>query len=179
MQTTILTLVLDGSSQARFDEQRQRFYPAAANRIAAHLTLFHQLPATAQIREALTMEAARMGSFSLGVTGVRSIGRGAAYFFESPELHALHRRLAAGFADHLSRQDRQGFRPHVVVQNKVTSEQARKLLGQLGADFRPWQAQAAGLGWWDYMGGPWRWREGFAFGPTPDGGRQAATAVLL
>jgi hypothetical protein len=97
------------------------------------------------------------------VNGVRTLGRGVAYFLESPELKALHRRLAGAFAAHLSAQDKQGFRPHVVVQNKVDPRAARLLHAELSAGFRRRQVMAEGVDWWDYLGGPWRLRERFRF----------------
>ena len=97
------------------------------------------------------------------VSGVRTLGRGVAYFFESPELKAVHRRLATAFDEYLSPQDRQGFRPHVVVQNKVDAAKARLLHAELSADFTSWKVDAQTLEWWNYLGGPWSLRESFAF----------------
>ncbi|HVG26601.1 MAG TPA: 2'-5' RNA ligase family protein [Acidobacteriaceae bacterium] len=161
--TRVLTLALDAASQERFEELRQAHYPAALNRIGAHLTLFHTLPENEEVRGALTREAEALGSFAVPVAGVMSLGRGVALSLESAELLGLHGRLATAFARHLSRQDQQGFRPHVVVQNKVSGGEAKALLDELRAVFVPWEAEAVGLDWWDYLGGPWRLRERFAF----------------
>ncbi len=139
-------------------------YPAELNQIAAHLTLFHTLPGTAEVREVLEREAAALAAFPMRVSGVRSLGRGVAYFLESAELLELRRRLVREFEGGLTAQDTQGFRPHVVVQNKVSSEAAKALLGELTTQFQPWQVQAVGLGWWDYLGGPWERRGSFGFG---------------
>ena len=162
--TTIVTLRLDDASQSRLDVLRSRHYPAALNQIAAHLTLFHTLPADLWVGETLQREAAAATSFALRVSGVRSLGRGVAYFVESTELTSLHGRLAAAFGEQLTAQDRQGFRPHVVVQNKVAAPAARELLADLQASFAPWGVRAEGLDWWEYLGGPWKLREQFAFG---------------
>ena len=162
-QVTIVTLALDPEAQAHFEALRQQYFPSALNRIGAHVTLFHALPATADVRSALEEEAATLRSFSMQVSGVRTLGRGVAYFFESPELKALHRRFAQAFSAYLSAQDRQGFRPHVVVQNKVDPAQARLLHAELSAGFRAWQVEAQGLDWWNYLGGPWELRERFGF----------------
>lgn len=161
--TTILTLRVDPASQRRFEALRRAHYPAALNKIAAHLTLFHTLPATEEVRLLLLAEAESLAGFSLQVNDVRSLGRGVAYFLESPDLMALHGRLARALARDLSAQDRQGFRPHVVVQNKASGPEAKILLADLSASFVPWQVEATGLCWWDYLGGPWALREEFAF----------------
>ena len=161
--TTILTLQMDARSQEHFDALRQRYYPRELNQIAAHLTLFHTLPATDEVRAAIAAECAALTTFAMRVTGLRSLGRGVAYTLESPELCALQRRLASRLAEHISAQDRQKFQPHVVVQNKVPSGDAKALLAELSATFTPFNATACALGWWDYLGGPWRLRERIDF----------------
>lgn len=160
--TDILTLRLDERSQQFFERMRQQHYPPALNQIAAHLTLFHTLPESDDVRAALT-SAAACAPFSLKVTGLRSLGRGVAYTLASVELNALHRTLAAAFADELSAQDRQKFQPHVVVQNKATGEQAKYLKAALAAGFSTFWVEAVGLDLWRYLGGPWELREHFPF----------------
>ena len=164
--TTVLTLALDEESQSRFDGLRKAHYPAELNRIAAHLTLFHTLPATEDVRSVLLSSAHNTPAFAVQVSGLRSLGKGVAYTLASGELGALQQGLARTFHALLTPQDRQGFRPHVVVQNKVTKEASRSLLADLSEGFLPWQAGAVGLDWWDYMGGPWSFRERFAFPET-------------
>ncbi len=150
--TTILTLELDPHSQAHFESLRQQHYPAHLNHIPAHVTLFHQLPSEVV---SLIHRAAHRPPFSIRVTGLSSLGRGVAYRLASAELQALHGELAREFEPYLIPQDRQPFRPHIVVQNKATPEQARVLLAQLQAGFQPVEAVAAGLTVWNYLGGPW------------------------
>ena len=157
-------MALEAGAQARFDRLREEHYPAHLNRIAAHLTLFHALPASEEVLAVLAEEAAALRPFAMRVTGLMSLGRGVAYVVESSELKALHRRLSAAFAAELNAQDRQGFRPHIVVQNKATGDGARALRERLQAVFVPGEIAAEGLAWWDYLGGPWRLREVLRFG---------------
>lgn len=138
------------------------YFPAERNCVPAHLSLFHRLDE--DVAEVLAEESRGVAQFALSVGAPRSLGRGVALGCEAPELSALHRRLARRFADQLIPQDRQPFRPHVVVQNKVSVEEARMCLAELTATFQPWTAQALGLCWWNYMGGPWELRERFPFG---------------
>ncbi len=161
--TTILTLRLDALSQQWFDEQRRAHYPARLNQIAAHLTLFHSLPGGDAVHSTLQHAAGTTPNFALQVAGLRSLGRGVAYTLESAELRTLHRSLAQTFSDHLTPQDRQGFRPHVVIQNKATSDAARALLSDLKTSFEPRVVNALGLEWWEYLGGPWRSLEFYPF----------------
>jgi hypothetical protein len=67
----------------------------------------------------------------------------------------LRAELARRWAQWLTPQDRQGFRPHVTVQNKVPVEEARALKASLEAGFSPLEARGEGLLLWRYLGGPW------------------------
>jgi len=149
-----------------FDGLRRRHFPAERNFIPAHLTLFHQLPGeeladiAARLHE-ITREAPPL---SLAVTGLRLLGRGVAYSLESEVLAALRARLARHWSDRLTPQDRQGFRPHITVQNKVSPEAARTLQVALADGFTPFTAQGTGLLLWRYRGGPWEAAGTFRFG---------------
>ncbi len=153
---------MDAGSQARFDRLREAHYPAALNRIAAHVTLFHKLPQEAWVRAAVARACGR-GGFDVRVTGVMSLGRGVAYRMESPELRAVHAELVREFGAVVTAQDGQGFRPHVVVQNKVSGVEAKELLARIAMEFRPFSVRAEGLQLWRYLGGPWERAEGFLF----------------
>ena len=160
----VLTLALDETAQTRFETLRQRWFPPELNRIPAHLSLFHTLPDSAETVETLANAAARQTAFQMRVTQVRSIGRGVAFFLESAEAGHLHRALSTEFAQVLSAQDRQGFRPHVVAQNKVAPPVAKETLALLQAGFQPWTCDAVGFDLWRYLGGPWDHIRRFDFG---------------
>ncbi len=91
----------------------------------------------------------------LQVDGLMLLGRGVAYQTNAEALQRLHRRLAAAWDSWLIPQDRQGFRPHVVIQNKAEPALARALYADLSASFRPFAVIAVGLHLWRYLGGPW------------------------
>ena len=153
----ILTLQLDEAAFAQFDALRRRHFPVALNRIPAHATLFHHLPGEdeARIVETVAALASAQVAPTVSVTGLRFMGRGVAYVLESEALAAFRARLAAAFEPSLTRQDRQGWRPHVTVQNKVAPETARTLHATLQRDFAPFRFTAPGLLLWHYRGGPW------------------------
>ncbi len=159
----MLTLALDEAAQSRFESERQRYFPAERNQIPAHLTLFHTLPEGEETASTLAQAASARTAFAMRVEHVRSIGRGVAYFLDAPPAIALHRHLSGLFAEQLSAQDRQGFRPHVVVQNKVDTQTARETLAVLQARFAPWTVRATGLDLWQYLGGPWKHLRRFEF----------------
>jgi hypothetical protein len=91
------------------------------------------------------------------------LGRGVAFRLEAPEVAGLRARLAREWDGWLVPQDRQPWRPHVTVQNKVTPEVARETLQRLSAGFAPWEARAEGLLLWRYRGGPWEAAGEFPF----------------
>lgn len=165
--TTIVTLGMDEGSQHWFDAQRERYFPPALNRIGAHVTLFHALPGGRDTRAVLERVAGAQASFTMEMDGLRSMGRGVLYTLSAPPLLRIHRELVEAFQSSLTPQDKQPLRPHVVVQNKVEPAEARALLATLQAGFQRRTVQATGLEWWEYLGGPWRLIERFAFGSAP------------
>lgn len=153
----ILTLAFDPAAFARLDAMRQAYFPPERNLVPAHLTLFHALPGeeVATVTGRLAEVAAVTPPIPLRIAGLRFLGRGVALNVEAPPLCALRRELAEGWHAWLTPQDRQGWRPHVTVQNKVAPDAARATLARLQAEFAPWDAAGAGLLLWHYRGGPW------------------------
>ncbi|SFG88767.1 2'-5' RNA ligase family protein [Methylobacterium gossipiicola] len=162
----ILTLQFEAQTYAFFDDLRRRHFPAALNRIPAHVTLFHHLPGAdaAGILETVAARARAEAPPLVSVTGLRFLGRGVAYTLESAGLSAFRGRLARDFAAVLTAQDAQGWRPHVTIQNKVAPGAARALLAEREAAFEPFAFTAPGLVLWRYLGGPWERRATVAFG---------------
>ncbi|MGY2048582.1 2'-5' RNA ligase family protein [Methylobacterium sp. JK268] len=161
----ILTLCLDEAAFTRFNAERRAHFPAALNHIPAHVTLFHHLPGEEErgIVETLAALARTEAPAPVRVAGLRFLGRGVAYDLDAPAVARLRARLAQAFAPWLTPQDRQGFRPHVTVQNKVAPDVARALHGRLSAAFAPFDATGTGLLLWRYLGGPWEKRARFPF----------------
>ncbi|GJD32935.1 hypothetical protein PMNALOAF_4216 [Methylobacterium adhaesivum] len=162
----ILTLEFDAPTFAFFDDLRRQHFPAALNKIPAHVTLFHHLPGpdAPGIAETVAALARVEAPPMVAVTGLRFLGRGVAYTLESAGLSAFRGRLAREFAAGLTAQDAQGWRPHVTIQNKVAPGEARALLAAREAAFAPFSFTAPGLVLWRYLGGPWERRATFAFG---------------
>ena len=157
MEPLILTLGMDDLSQQGFDRWREEHFPRERNFIPAHLTLFHKLPGDreGEISQFLEDLCRRQPPFSLTATGLVFMGRGVGYRLESPALQGVRKRLADAWWPWLGAQDRQGFRPHVTVQNKVPPDEARTLHGRLEEAFAPFEVGAEGLLLWRYLGGPW------------------------
>ena len=157
MEPLILTLKMDDSSQGMFDRLREENFPKERNFISAHLTLFHKLPGDREgdISSHLQAFCREQEPFPLTATGLVSMGRGVGYRLESPTLPTVRKKLANEWWTWLGPQDRQGFRPHVTVQNKVPPEEARALHRRLEKAFSPFEVVAEGLLLWRYLGGPW------------------------
>lgn len=152
------------------------------------MTLFHAL--AGEWREAVDADLAEIAvrpAFDVLVSEVMPLGRGAAYRLESGELAAVQVALRARWEAGLSPRDRQPYRPHVTVQDKVTPEEARRTVTALRAGFVPYPVRAVGLGLWSCEGGPWAPLSRHAFGwaaPGPaepgrvrSGGRDPGSAT--
>jgi 2'-5' RNA ligase len=167
----VVTLALDDAAQQHFDGLRRRHFPPERNHLGAHVTLFHALPGARVERVGADLaRAAQRPAYPVEVTGVRSLGRGVAFALASPDLDAVRAGLAADWRDWLTAQDRQRSAAHVTVQNKVTPQQARSLLGELRSGFAPYAVQARGLRLWHYRGGPWEAAGEWDFEPPAPGG---------
>jgi hypothetical protein len=153
----IVTLALDAAAEERLGAERRALFPAHLNRVPAHVTLFHHLPgeAEAEVLGRLRAEAGATPVHPVRVTEPYPLGRGVAYRLQAPEAAALRARLAAAWEAWLTPQDRQPWRPHVTVQNKVAPEEARATLARIREAWEPWEARGEGLRLWRYRGGPW------------------------
>ena len=152
----IVTLKLDAVTFERLDALRRAHFPPALNRLSAHLTLFHHLPGD-RLDDAIAdlTELTRRAPLRLRVSGLRLLGRGVAFDVDGAALVEVRRELARRWGPWLSAQDRQGFRAHVTVQNKVDPPDARALRDALQQGFAPWDATGEALQLWRYLGGPW------------------------
>ena len=166
MEPLILTLRMDDLSQQGFNRLREEHFPKGRNFIPAHLTLFHKLPGDREreIVETLNDLCRQQDPFPLTATGLVFMGRGVGYRLESPALQAVRKRLADAWRPWLGAQDRQGFRPHVTVQNKVPPDEARTLHRRPEETFAPFEVGAEGLLLWRYLGGPWEAVGSYGFG---------------
>ena len=157
MTPLILTLALHPDDQARFEQLRQHHFPPEHNHIPAHLTLFHHLPGDEAelVQVNLDVACAAQKAIDVSVTGLRSLGRGVAYTLQSHALSSLRAAIARSWHGQLTAQDRQGWRPHVTIQNKATPAAAAALLAAMQTAFTPFAVRAEGLLLWHYQGGPW------------------------
>lgn len=153
----ILTALLEPRAQARMEALRRAHYPAALNRVPAHITLFHQLPGREldAVRRRLKTLCAEVPPPEIAFTGVALRDAGVAYKLRSPGLAAFRDALADGWDTLLIPQDRAGFQPHLTIQNKVTAAEAKACCRALSAAFEPFATTAPAIAVWRYCDGPW------------------------
>lgn len=154
----ILTALLAPPAQARFEALRRAHYPAELNQVPAHVSLFHHLPGRelAAVKRRLQAVCGLLPPPQVAVTGLKSLGRGVAFQLRTPELDAVRTELADGWQTLLIPQDRNGYRAHVTVQNKVSNAAARATFQALTAGFLPFETMAVAIAVWRYCDGPWQ-----------------------
>ena len=153
--TLLLTVELAPPAQGLFESLRQRHFPPERNLIPAHVSVFHTLPGEARQQIGGRLRALAAERFGVAVTAPFGLGRGVAFRLQAPGLERARAVLARDWADWLTPQDAQGYRPHVTVQNKVSPDQARATLARLQRGFVPFQTEAVAWRLWRYLGGPW------------------------
>lgn len=153
----IVTALFSAEDFALLDGLRRAHFPPERNQLSAHLTLFHHLPPAIlpELRQRLNAATRGVQPPPARLAGVMSLGGGTALRVDSPELAAIRGDLADAFAGLLTPQDRNGWRPHVTIQNKVSAVDARALRDSMAATFHPRPLAIAGLACWFYRGGPW------------------------
>jgi len=139
-------------------------YPAERNRVPAHLTLFSQLPQSAERELAGRLVAyAKAPRPRARVAGILDLGMGTAFRIESEDLEDIRFDLAEALHGLLGPQDRGPWTPHVTIQNKVEPREARELQAKLRARFQPRGLAVRGLALWRYLDGPWEEVRHFSF----------------
>lgn len=149
----ILTAALEAEKQAWLDELRARHFPKERNFLKAHLTIFHRLtPAQKNCLEAVKLPDEPL---PVRFDTLRLLGYGVAVNVDCPSLLILRAELVRAIGGEVTKQDKQKFRPHVTIQNKVEPSVARELYQVLSAGFIAREGAVTGLQFWKYLGGPW------------------------
>ncbi|HEY9736191.1 MAG TPA: 2'-5' RNA ligase family protein [Trichocoleus sp.] len=164
----VLTLKLDASTFEQLNDLRQKHFPPERNFLPAHVTLFHALPGDHidEIRQTLQYVCAHALALPLALPELRFLGNGVAIEVHCPELMPIRQMLSEHWHPWLTNQDRRSLRPHVTIQNKVTSQEARALYNQMLETWQPLAGQGEGLLLWHYQGGPWELAGEFLFGQS-------------
>jgi len=161
----IVTAELGPADLARLDGLRRRHFPPERNQLAAHLTIFHAIPALLEpeLKQRLAAIAASAPLPAATLAGLMDLGGGVAFRVVSDDLDDIRDDLGEAFRGSLTQQDSHGWRPHVTIQSKVAPKVARALLAELERGFEPRPLVIAGLAYHQYEGGPWRPGQRYAF----------------
>ncbi len=151
----VVTLKIDEPSQLFFNQKRIMFFPAYANYVNAHITLFHKLPANNIDIETKLTTFAKHASFELRITDILLIEKSVSYSITSTVLQHLHIKMQMKFDTYLICNDRKILKPHITIQNKVTTYKAQKTQALLLKDFKPFVVNALGFTSWYYVKGYW------------------------
>ncbi len=164
----IVTALIGAADQALFDRLRTTYFPPERNHLAAHLTMFHAIPhmLEEELRHRLAAIAGEYSPPRATISGLMNLGGGVAYRIVSDDLDAIRAELADAFRGHLTQQDHHGWRPHITIQNKVTSSAAIATLADLERGFAPRPLAITGLAYHHYEGGPWRLGRRYPFRAT-------------
>ena len=124
----------------------------------AHLTLFRHLPPSLERELSARLgEAAAAPPPRARVAGIVDLGEGTALRVDSDDLKDIREALAEAFHGLLTPQDQSPWRPHVTIQNKVASKEARALRRRLGSGFEPRPLAIRALASWRYLAdGSWQ-----------------------
>ena len=160
----LVTAELPPTVFAWADGLRRAHYPAERLRLAAHVTLFHGLPPSAdgEVRRALA-DLARAPPPAARIDGIMDLGRGTALAIASRALVDLHAELAERLHGVIQQRDDRPLRLHVTIQDKVSRAAALALQAALAVADRPGDFQFRGLAvhlWQDEL---WRFSQLYAF----------------
>jgi 2'-5' RNA ligase len=159
----ILTLALDEISHNYFTALRTQYFPKHCNYLQAHLTLFHRLPAEADLVDKIVKQVCERDAVHLEITGIQNMEHGVAFTIASAALQQIHKELQQSFAAYLISRDREVFWPHITIQNKVTAFKAKQTADILLQNFKPFTARGTGIDSWLYLGGPWEKQATYRF----------------
>jgi 2'-5' RNA ligase len=152
----IVTATFGDGDNGWLQEMRRAHYPPERNRVPAHLTLFRQLPPSAQSEIARRLAAhAAAPPPAAEIAGIMDLGEGTALRVASVALEEIRHDLAVALQGLLTAQDQGSWTPHVTLQNKVETREARRLQQQLAVTFQRRPLSLKGLALWRYLGGAW------------------------
>jgi hypothetical protein len=152
----IVTATFGDGDNGWLQNLRRTHYPAHRNRVPAHLTLFRQLPPSAESEVARRLAAcATAPPPRAAIAGIIDLGEGTALRVASEPLEDIRHDLAMALRGLLTAQDQGPWTPHVTIQNKVEPKEARRLQQQLRVTLEHRRLAIRALALWRYRDGPW------------------------
>jgi 2'-5' RNA ligase superfamily len=162
-KSLIITLKIDETSQTFFNEKRKQHYPAYANFVDAHITLFHKLPSDKEVVYDTLRQVSKTNTFGMQVGSIKNIENFVAYDVASPTLQNIHVEMQTAFANMLHEKDKEILWPHITVHNKATVYRAFKTHEKLLETFKLFTITAIGFTTWFYAKKEWIKKEDYLF----------------
>ncbi|KAI0182834.1 hypothetical protein EV127DRAFT_41280 [Xylaria flabelliformis] len=163
----VLTLKTDPAHQKRMSELRTRYFPPHLLKVDAHITLFHALPESLKsiVISDLSSLCAKISPFDIRAAKPFRMGRGVGVHVSGlAPVEKLCAELQTRWDGHLTPQDRNKFRGHYTLMNKVDDREIiDKCLVELESDFAGCEGLATGLDLWRYDRGWWQYERDFEF----------------
>ncbi len=159
MGATIITAKMDVQSFEKLNLLREKYFPKDRNFLQAHITLFHKLPESFDLKF-MTLPTTPL---PIEFTQPYFMGFGTAIEARSPELSQLRTQIKNQVSDVLTRQDHQLKKFHVTIQNKVPADQAKTFFHDFKNQWTPFSGEIVGLLIHEYLDGPWRLKEELLF----------------
>ncbi|KAI1410273.1 hypothetical protein F5Y13DRAFT_192460 [Hypoxylon sp. FL1857] len=171
-----LSLQTDATHHRTMCALRERYYPPALLRVAAHISLFRALPGSLlpSIKADIGAAAARITPFKIRAVGPPiQMGRGGVgvSVTDLEPVEGLVKGLQEKWHDVLSRQDRGAFRGHYTLLNKEDDpEKVLRCLEEVHRELKPegCPGTALGLSLWRYDNGWWHHEQDLAFSGVED-----------
>ena len=150
----IVTLKIEANRQVFFEEKRKFYYPNYCNFVPAHLTYFHAAPNNELFLNSLKA-VADIQQILMETECILPFNNGMAYAAKNDYLQRLHAVLQQNFIKDFSGKDRKIWKPHITIQNKVTTYKAKKNYQELSANFEPFTFKAEGFNVYEYANKKW------------------------
>ncbi|OTA56025.1 hypothetical protein K449DRAFT_438276 [Hypoxylon sp. EC38] len=173
----IISLQTDVAHHRKMCTLRERYFPPALLRVAAHISLFRALPGSflPSIKADVAAAVAHITPFGIRTVGppIRMGRGGVEVSVTSLEpVEGLVRDLQGKWHDVLSRQDRGAFRGHYTLMNKENDlKKVARCLEEVHRELEPEGCPGTALGpsLWRYDNGWWHHEEDLAFSGVKDG----------
>lgn len=144
---------------------RTQHFPPERNWLKAHVTLFHSFAPSLreELRGMLGQIAAAHPPPRTQLDGLMDLGSGTAIALRSPAMLAIREEIAEHFHGALTAQDAHPPRLHITIQNKVSSDAARRLQRELRLTPPQHEFQFTGLGLHLYTNPHWEEQQTWRF----------------
>lgn len=136
-QPILLTAKFNVSLQHKLQILRNQYFPPDRNIVPVHCMLFHNLPyhnidvMRHQLSDTMSKQQQYSTHWHVTLPSLMKLGKGVAITVQCKQLTCLHKQLQQLWYNDLIAQDKQSYRPHIVIQNKVTPDIAKQTYDEL------------------------------------------------